>query len=131
MVLGIEYLHDNGIIHRDLKPDNVVIAADGTLKITDFGIANIMDMTGNDYMYSQIGEECYAAPEFLDGNHYDESVDFWSLGVILYEMCSLEHPFLGDKVSLLCFVAKCNRVFFSVSGRQSATHTEILFTRLS
>lgn len=98
IIIGLEYLHDNDVIHRDLKPDNIVIGESGRLKITDFGVAKVMQATGNEYLYaSRFGPKCYAAPELLEGKVYDSSVDYWSLGVILYEMCTLQHPFL-DKV---------------------------------
>lgn len=95
MVLGLEFLHDNNVIHRDLKPDNIVIGANDRLKITDFGMAKVMAGTGNARLYaSKFGHKCYAAPELLEGRNYDSSVDYWSLGVILYEMCTLNHPFV-------------------------------------
>lgn len=96
MVLGLEFLHDNDVIHRDLKPDNIVVGADDRLKITDFGMAKVMLATGYSKLYaSKIGPKCYAAPELLEGKKYDSSVDYWSLGVILYEMCTLKHPYLN------------------------------------
>lgn len=100
ILLGLEFLHDSGIIHRDLKPDNIVIGADDQLKITDFGMAKVMAATGYAKLYaSKFGHKCYAAPELLEGRKYDSSVDYWSFGVILYEMCTLSHPFT-DKVKL-------------------------------
>ena len=84
IALGVKYLHKYGIIHRDLKPDNIMIDNTGYLKVIDFGIA--IDITGKDYAWSSIGTFHYMAPEVIKGNNYNSSVDYWSVGVIIYEM---------------------------------------------
>lgn len=94
IVIGVEYLHDRGIAHRDLKPDNIVFDCYDRPKITDFGIAKVMEESGFEYLYaSKMGPKCYAAPELLSKRGHGLNVDVWSLGVILYEMLSLRHPF--------------------------------------
>jgi serine/threonine protein kinase len=91
MGLVLHYLQKQKIIHRDLKPDNIMIDNTGYLKVIDFGIA--IDITGNDYAWSSIGTFHYMAPEVIKGNNYNSSVDYWSVGVIIYEMFYGRLPF--------------------------------------
>lgn len=95
IVLAVQYLHSQGITHRDLKPENVLLKAhkvDTTLKITDFGLSKIIH-DEDDLMKTICGTPCYVAPEILRGKVYDQQVDIWSMGVILYYMLSQELPF--------------------------------------
>ena len=91
MGLVLHYLQKQKIIHRDLKPDNIMIDNTGYLKVIDFGIA--IDITGKDYAWSSIGTFHYMAPEVIKGNNYNSSVDYWSVGVIIYEMFYGRLPF--------------------------------------
>ncbi|XP_037046507.1 putative serine/threonine-protein kinase PRKY [Bradysia coprophila] len=98
VLLGLEYLHHHSFVRRDLKPDNIVIDSNDRLKLTDFGMAKYIDVSGYATLYaSQFDAKCYAAPELLERREYDKSVDFWPLGVILYEMCTFWHPFLDKE----------------------------------
>jgi len=83
-------LHAKGIIYRDLKPENVLLANDGYLKITDFGLSKtgLDNMRKGEKTYSFCGTPEYLAPEIIEGVGHDKSVDWWSLGAILYEMLS-------------------------------------------
>lgn len=85
ILLAIEHLHKNNIIYRDLKPDNVVIDKNGHAKLTDFGLSKeeILDNTSTS---SFCGSVAYLAPEMLNKTGHGKSVDWYLLGVLLYEM---------------------------------------------
>ncbi|XP_052873847.1 serine/threonine-protein kinase Nek2 [Anopheles cruzii] len=89
---GLVYLHQRNVIHRDLKPANVLISADNRLKLADFGIAKIMH--DGDPNRTIVGTPLYMAPEVAKGRDYDYKSDVWALGIIFYELCALEHPFV-------------------------------------
>lgn len=95
---GIEYAHERGVIHRDIKSHNILIARDGRVKVTDFGIAvgtNDVTMTYN--TSSRImGSVHYIAPEQVQGASAAEKTDIYSAGVVLYEMLTGQLPFDGD-----------------------------------
>ena len=74
ILLALEYLHSQKIIYRDLKPENVLIDSEGHIRLTDFGLSKIMDST---YTFSYCGTPEYLAPEIINGEGYDNSVDLW------------------------------------------------------
>lgn len=82
VALAIDFLHQNDIIYRDLKPENILIGADGHLKIIDFGFAKHT----RDMCWTLCGTPDYLAPEVISSRGYNKSVDWWSLGVLLFEM---------------------------------------------
>lgn len=89
--LAIEYLHHNHIMYRDLKPENVLIDATGHIKLTDFGFAKRVERT----TWTICGTPEYMAPEIIIGKGYTKAVDWWALGVLLYEMSTGHPPFEG------------------------------------
>ena len=91
IILAIEFLHNNNMIYRDLKPENILIGIDGHIKLTDFGLSKKYDKIQK--AYTICGTIQYLAPEILDGQGYNESVDWWSLGVIMFEMLTTKLPF--------------------------------------
>ena len=95
--LAIKYLHDRKILHRDLKPQNVFLSAGSIIKIGDFGIAKTLEHTG-DMAKTAIGTPLYCSPEICYGKRYNSKSDIWSLGCILFELCSLRRPFTGRTV---------------------------------
>ncbi|XP_062251769.1 microtubule-associated serine/threonine-protein kinase 3 isoform X1 [Platichthys flesus] len=109
-VLALEYLHNYGIVHRDLKPDNLLITSMGHIKLTDFGLSKIglMNMTTNlyeghmekdtrEFEDKQVcGTPEYIAPEVILRQGYGKPVDWWAMGVILYEFLVGCVPFFGD-----------------------------------
>jgi predicted ATPase len=91
--------HHLNIIHRDLKPANVLIAGDGTPRLTDFGIAHIKGKARVTASDAIIGTIDYLAPEILDGAALDPRVDVWAFGVVLFEMLAGKRPFMGDSLA--------------------------------
>src|SRR5690242_9763488 len=92
---ALEFAHRAGIVHRDIKPHNVVVAPDGRLKVTDFGIAR----SGSSQMTeagSIIGTAQYLSPEQAQGKPVHPSSDLYSVGVVLYEMLTGTVPFTGE-----------------------------------
>ncbi|KAJ6232804.1 cell cycle protein kinase dbf2-related [Anaeramoeba flamelloides] len=111
MFLSVEDLHKQGFIHRDIKPENFLISSNGHLKLTDFGLSKniFMDQknwkttiermtreeTNKPKHYTLVGTPNYMSPEILSRKGYNNSIDFWALGCILYELLAGFPPFLG------------------------------------
>ncbi len=94
---GLEHAHKKGIIHKDIKPHNVIITREGTLKITDFGIAKVMSTSTIATGGAQaMGSVHYFSPEQARGGYTDAKTDIYSLGVLMYEMVTGRLPFEGD-----------------------------------
>ncbi|XP_077059263.1 protein kinase C, delta b [Siphateles boraxobius] len=95
IICGLQYLHSKGIIYRDLKLDNVMLDKEGHVKIADFGMCK-ENIIGENRATTFCGTPDYIAPEILLGQKYSFSVDWWSFGVLLYEMLIGQSPFQGD-----------------------------------
>src|SRR5262245_17318493 len=97
---AIQHAHDEGIVHRDLKPSNVLIAEDGTPKISDFGLARRIDRATALTMGEQVGTPNYMAPEQVSGRDREVGppADIHALGAILYELLTGQPPFKGPNV---------------------------------
>lgn len=89
--LAMHHLHSNGVIYRDLKPENVMIADDGHAKLTDFGLSQEIGPNGT--AVSTCGTLEYIAPEIISQSNYTFTVDWWSLGILAYELIFMHTPF--------------------------------------
>ncbi|KAJ7009101.1 LOW QUALITY PROTEIN: hypothetical protein NC653_007669 [Populus alba x Populus x berolinensis] len=127
LVLALEYLHSHGIVHRDLKPDNILIAHDGHIKLTDFGLSKIglinstIDLSAPDTdrnapsdppnpnaqqtedinRHSAVGTPDYLAPEILLGTEHGYAADWWSVGIILFEFITGIPPFTAERPEII------------------------------
>ena len=86
---GLDYLHDNKIIHRDIKPENILLK-DDILKICDFGLSQNTEISVNKGI---VGTNGYIAPEIQTGYNYNNKVDLWALGIIIFQMIGGYHPY--------------------------------------
>ena len=92
MCLGLHYLHTNRILHRDIKTINMFLTKDNQIKIGDLGVARELAQTAN-MAHTVVGTPYYLSPELCAEESYNHKSDIWSLGCVLYELCTLKHPF--------------------------------------
>ena len=84
-------MHEMSVVHRDLKPDNILVDEQGYLKLIDFGFAKKLE--GDERAYTRCGTHGYMAPEVLSGDGHDRMVDWWAVGIIIYELIFKTNPF--------------------------------------
>lgn len=130
--LAVEYLHSHDIIHRDLKPDNLLITASGHIKLTDFGLSKIglMSQTTNYYEKQICGTPSYIAPEVILRQVYGKAVDWWSLGIILYEFLVGIPPFIGNTPDELFANVIDGKIDWENSSDEIETNGKNLIERL-
>ena len=92
----LQHAHDKGIVHRDVKPQNIMLLENGTIKVTDFGIARFSHSETRTVTEKAIGSVHYISPEQAKGELTDEKADIYSVGIVLYEMLTGKLPFDGD-----------------------------------
>uniref|UniRef100_A0A4W3H9S4 non-specific serine/threonine protein kinase n=1 Tax=Callorhinchus milii TaxID=7868 RepID=A0A4W3H9S4_CALMI len=143
-VLALEYLHNYGIVHRDLKPDNLLITSMGHIKLTDFGLSKIglMNMTTNlyeehiekdtrEFIDKQVcGTPEYIAPEVILRQGYGKPVDWWAMGVILYEFLIGCVPFFGDTPEELFGQVVSDEIMWPEGEEALPPEAQDLITRL-
>jgi NIMA (never in mitosis gene a)-related kinase len=96
---GLKYIHSFKIIHRDIKPANLLINKQNILKISDFGVSR--EYNTMEYVKTFIGTPYYLAPEMVSGLNYNNNVDYWAVGCILYELISLKKAFNGRSMAII------------------------------
>lgn len=96
ILAALQHAHDKGIVHQDIKPQNVMLLQDGTIKVTDFGIARFSRMDTNTMSEKAIGSVHYISPEQARGEMTDDKADIYSVGVVMYEMLTGHLPFQAD-----------------------------------
>ena len=96
IIMALQYLHQQDIVYRDLKPENLLIDKDGHIKLADFGFAKRVE---TDKTYTLCGTPEYLAPEIIKGSKvgYGKSVDWWALGILIFEMLSGYPPFYDNE----------------------------------
>src|SRR5438105_10820366 len=94
---ALQHAHEKGIIHRDLKPSNLMVLRDGTIKLTDFGIAKDLDVTQLTSAHCTVGTAAYMSPEQCKGErNLTNKSDLYSMGIMLYELVTGRKPFAAE-----------------------------------
>ena len=96
ILAALQHAHDKGIVHQDIKPQNILLLQDGTIKVTDFGIARFSRVDSNTTSDKAIGSVHYISPEQARGEVTDDKADIYSVGVVMYEMLTGQLPFQSD-----------------------------------
>jgi serum/glucocorticoid-regulated kinase 2 len=92
IALALGYLHGSNIVYRDLKPENILLNKDGYIMLADFGLAKIIEQNGEN-PNSFCGTPEYLSPEMIEGSGHDHTLDWWALGILIYEMIIGIPPF--------------------------------------
>lgn len=93
--MGIRTCHDAQILHRDIKSHNIFLTKSGQVKLGDFGVSKILQHSKSAAM-TTVGTPYYLCPEIINGQTYRYQSDIWSLGILLYELTTLNYPFKGQ-----------------------------------
>ena len=125
--LGLRHIHAQRVIHRDIKPLNLFVDASDCIKIGDMGLSRML--SANTHMANTgIGSPYYLAPELCEGKPYGHKSDMWSLGVVLYELCTLRHPFAASNPAAL--IMRITQGAYKPLGSESTDRASPLLTEL-
>src|SRR5579863_2401166 len=100
---ALQFAHERNVVHRDIKPANIMLTADDTVKVTDFGTAKILQFGTVQQTAHVMGTPSYMSPEQVKGRAVDGRSDIFSLGVLLYEMVTGEKPFPGQNITTVIY----------------------------
>ncbi|XP_034429189.1 serine/threonine-protein kinase Nek5 isoform X2 [Hippoglossus hippoglossus] len=126
--LGLKHIHDRKILHRDVKTQNIFLSNGGMkVKLGDFGIARMLNNT-MELARTCVGTPSYISPEICESRPYNNKTDIWSLGCVLYELCTLRHPFEGS--SLRQLVSKICRGRYNPVPSRYSYDLRLLVTQL-
>ncbi|XP_024900543.1 serine/threonine-protein kinase Nek5 isoform X7 [Pteropus alecto] len=124
--LGLKHIHDRKILHRDIKAQNIFLSKNGMVaKLGDFGIARVLN-NSMELAQTCVGTPYYLSPEICQNKPYNNKSDIWSLGCVLYELCTLKHPFEGNNLHQLVLKI-CQARFAPVSPRFSRDLRSLIF----
>lgn len=110
LALGIGHLHEQGIVHRDLKQENILLDEEGYIKIIDFGLSKILK--DGEVAQTFCGTPEYIAPEIVAEEQYEKSVDWWSLGILIFELVYGRTPFFSRNRYIMYALIKTAKVVF-------------------
>jgi serine/threonine protein kinase len=124
MTIAIGYLHMKGIVHRDLKLENILIDENGYIKIIDYGLAKML--AENQETTSFCGTPEYLAPEMVSQSGHDKGVDWWALGVLIYEMLIGVTPFFNRNKNMLMSKIKTAKVVFPDRTKYKIEYSDLI-----
>lgn len=110
IIIAVGHLHEQNVVHRDLKMENILLDGDGYIKVIDYGLAKEIEV--DEYTRTQCGTPMYMAPEVLENSGHNKDVDWWALGVLLFEMLFGISPFWDKRITIMQKKIKEGKVLF-------------------